>query len=290
MRPFEAKAGSSATSSRPPCPRASTGGSPLTGSERVPSAERTRRRPGLSVTSILPLGRKASAPGFPNPFTTVTTSNATFDLCSGASVWPGNAGVWFLPLGGRRSTPPRAPAVPGPPRLQAIRPTATTPAATVRLTFATSVLAVVLESSVPRRAARVDRRNGEAIDPLMPKPIDTFDSARKSGSMPELWQVLRRWACWTCLGVAVSACRPAVSREARVVPNDNRAPAGSLRDGILTLHLEAREARWYPDGEGAPSIVMQVFAEAGGEPRNPGPLIRVPAGTTIRVSVRNTLR
>jgi len=108
--------------------------------------------------------------------------------------------------------------------------------------------------------------------------------------MHELWQVLRRWACWTCLGVAVSACRPAVSREARVVPNDNRAPAGSLRDGILTLHLEAREARWYPDGEGAPSIVMQVFAEAGGEPRNPGPLIRVPAGTTIRVSVRNTLR
>jgi len=88
----------------------------------------------------------------------------------------------------------------------------------------------------------------------------------------------------------VSACRPAVSREARAIPNDNRTPAGSLRGSILTLHLDAREARWYPDGEGAPSIVMQFFAEAGKQPRNPGPLIRVPAGTTIRVSVRNSLR
>jgi len=108
--------------------------------------------------------------------------------------------------------------------------------------------------------------------------------------MTEAWQVLRRLAYWTCLGLAVSACRPAVRHEARVIPNDNRAPAGSLRDGVLTLHLEAREARWYPDGEGAPSIVMQFFAEAGKEPHNPGPLIRVPAGTTIRVSVHNMLR
>ena len=107
--------------------------------------------------------------------------------------------------------------------------------------------------------------------------------------MTETWQVVRRWAYWTCLGVGVSACRPAVAREARVIPNDNRTPAGSLQGGVLTLRLEAREARWYPDGDGAPSIVMQVFAEAGGEPRNPGPLIRVPAGTTIRVSVRNAL-
>lgn len=111
-----------------------------------------------------------------------------------------------------------------------------------------------------------------------------------NSSMTEAWQVVRRWAYWTCLSVAVFACRSAVSREARVIPNDNRTPAGSLQGGVLTLHLEAREARWFPDGEGAPSIVMQVFAEEGEEPRNPGPLIRVPAGTTIRVSVRNALR
>jgi FtsP/CotA-like multicopper oxidase with cupredoxin domain len=108
--------------------------------------------------------------------------------------------------------------------------------------------------------------------------------------MIEAWRaVLRSYGAYLCV-VVVFACRPAVPREGRVIPNDNRTPAGSLRAGVLTLELEAREARWYPDGEGAPSIVMQVFAEVGGEPRNPGPLIRVPAGTTIRVSVRNTLR
>lgn len=53
--------------------------------------------------------------------------------------------------------------------------------------------------------------------------------------MTETWRVVRRWSYWTCLGVAVSACRPAVSREARVVPNDNRTPAGSLEGGVLTL-------------------------------------------------------
>jgi FtsP/CotA-like multicopper oxidase with cupredoxin domain len=108
--------------------------------------------------------------------------------------------------------------------------------------------------------------------------------------MIDVWRaVLRSYGACLCVAL-VLACRPAVVPEARVIPNDNRTPAGSLRAGVLTLDLEAREARWYPDGEGAPSIVMQVFAEVGGEPRNPGPLIRVPAGTTIRVSVRNTLR
>lgn len=76
----------------------------------------------------------------------------------------------------------------------------------------------------------------------------------------------------------------------RVAPNDNRVAGGELRNGILTLVLEAREARWYPDGDGGPSLVTQVFAEPGRAPQNPGPMIRVPAGTRIQVSVRNSLR
>ena len=63
--------------------------------------------------------------------------------------------------------------------------------------------------------------------------------------MTEAWQVVRHWVYWTCLGVALSACRPAVAREARVIPNDNRTPAGSLQGGGLTLRLEARD-----DGDG----------------------------------------
>jgi manganese oxidase len=73
-------------------------------------------------------------------------------------------------------------------------------------------------------------------------------------------------------------------------PNDNRVPAGALRDSVLTLRLEARVARWSPDGSDGPSLVMPMFAEAGRPPQNPGPLVRVQAGTTIHVSVRNALR
>src|SRR5262245_44094362 len=106
------------------------------------------------------------------------------------------------------------------------------------------------------------RQQDDAPESLTLRPSgDTFRASRQSRSMIETWQVLRRWVHWTCFAVAVSACRPAVAREARVVPNDNRAPAGSLQGGVLTLHLEAHEARWFPDGDGAPSIVMQFFGE-----------------------------
>ena len=76
----------------------------------------------------------------------------------------------------------------------------------------------------------------------------------------------------------------------RVIPNDNRTAAGTLRNGVLTVHLEAREGLWFPDEDAGPSIALQMFAEVGKAPQNPGPLIRVPAGTLLRVSVRNSLR
>ena len=69
---------------------------------------RRRRRPsggpGCSVTSIRPSGRKAMPHGFCRPSATVTTSNATFALRSGARVCPGKAGVWPVAFGGRVST------------------------------------------------------------------------------------------------------------------------------------------------------------------------------------------
>jgi FtsP/CotA-like multicopper oxidase with cupredoxin domain len=75
----------------------------------------------------------------------------------------------------------------------------------------------------------------------------------------------------------------------RVTPNDNRVPAGQLTNGVLRLRLEARLGQWYPDGYEGSSLVLPMFAEAGKPPLNPGPLIRVTSGTTIRVSIRNTL-
>lgn len=88
-----------------------------------------------------------------------------------------------------------------------------------------------------------------------------------------------------------SACkRQSVSGAERARTNDNRVAGGVLQDGVLTLHLEARRGLWYPDEDDGPGLVMQMFAEAGHAPQNPGPLIRVTAGTRIDVTVRNALR
>ena len=72
-------------------------------------------------------------------------------------------------------------------------------------------------------------------------------------------------------------------------PNDNRTPAGTLRDGVLTISLEATLAMWHPDGDSLPGMPIEVFAESGKQPSAPGPLMRVGAGTEMRVSVRNSL-
>jgi hypothetical protein len=87
--------------------------------------------------------------------------------------------------------------------------------------------------------------------------------------------------------VGIFSPKPTVSE--RILANDNRVAAGKLHDGVLTLRLVAREGRWYPESDSGKSIVVQAFAEEGSAPRIPGPLVRVPSGTLIRVSVRNTL-
>ncbi len=78
--------------------------------------------------------------------------------------------------------------------------------------------------------------------------------------------------------------------------NDNRAPAGVLRDGVFEIELEATVTRWrgepsdLAEGAADPRVVtVLAFREAGREPTIPGPLIRVPQGTEIRVRVRNSL-
>lgn len=71
--------------------------------------------------------------------------------------------------------------------------------------------------------------------------------------------------------------------------NDNRRPAGTLRRGVLDLRLVATEGLWYPDEDQSPPLRVQAFAVEGGAPTNPGPLIRVRAGTRIRIHLRNRL-
>jgi FtsP/CotA-like multicopper oxidase with cupredoxin domain len=71
--------------------------------------------------------------------------------------------------------------------------------------------------------------------------------------------------------------------------NDNRAPAGTLRDGVLTISLDATLATWHPDGDSLPGVDVEAFAEAGQRPLAPGPLIRIPQGTIVRARIRNRL-
>ena len=75
----------------------------------------------------------------------------------------------------------------------------------------------------------------------------------------------------------------------QIVINDNRVPAGSLRDGVLTIRLEARVGEWHPDGDNDPGIVVHAIGEEGKPLQIPGPLIRVPKGTVIHATIRNAL-
>jgi manganese oxidase len=74
-----------------------------------------------------------------------------------------------------------------------------------------------------------------------------------------------------------------------ILANTNRTPAGRLRNGVLTLSLELRTGMLRPQADDGPGIEVQAFAEPGGPLQIPGPLIRVPQGTLVRATIRNTL-
>jgi FtsP/CotA-like multicopper oxidase with cupredoxin domain len=75
----------------------------------------------------------------------------------------------------------------------------------------------------------------------------------------------------------------------RVRPNDNTVPAGALRDGVREMALEVVRADWRVETPDGPGLRVAAMREVGGSPVIPAPLIRVEAGTRVRVSVRNTL-
>ena len=73
------------------------------------------------------------------------------------------------------------------------------------------------------------------------------------------------------------------------VPNDNRFAAGSLIGDTLEIHLEARPVRWQPEGPNSHIVPAFAFAERGQEATIPGPLIRVPEGTSVDVTITNLI-
>lgn len=107
---------------------------------------------------------------------------------------------------------------------------------------------------------------------------------------------MQTWAALlACLVVPSSVTLPRrpqlgpPSHPERIHSNANRAPAGRLRNGILTLHLELRTGLFRPHADDGPEVAVQAFGEPGRPLQIPGPLVRVREGTVIHATVRNTL-
>src|SRR5215212_81067 len=100
-------------------------------------------------------------------------------------------------------------------------------------------------------------------------------------------------AAWSNHTVASSAdCRHLPTTSARAaMPNDNRARAGVLRNGVLTVHLVARVAAWRPEGSTGCALTVHAFAEEGRPAQIPGPLLpTVQTSTSFRRSSRRCAR
>lgn len=92
------------------------------------------------------------------------------------------------------------------------------------------------------------------------------------------------------MAVISSAFAPGTRTDLPVAsPNENEVAAGSVRDGVLSIALEAKLTMWHPDGDSLPGIPIEAFAVPGHAPQVPGPLVRVPAGTAIHATIRNSL-
>lgn len=83
--------------------------------------------------------------------------------------------------------------------------------------------------------------------------------------------------------------RPCKTPAPPIHANLNRAPAGQLAHGVLTLHLVASNGLWHPEAEDGFGLDVQAFGEEGKPPQNPGPLIRIPEGTQIHLTLRNAI-
>jgi manganese oxidase len=71
--------------------------------------------------------------------------------------------------------------------------------------------------------------------------------------------------------------------------HDNETSGGRLRGKLFTMDLEVVRAEWRYLGAEAKGTEVLAFREAGRAPLNPGPLIRVPLGTQMAITVRNPL-
>lgn len=73
----------------------------------------------------------------------------------------------------------------------------------------------------------------------------------------------------------------------RASVHQSTVAAGRAVDGKWRLELDVLESAWKPEGDNDPEVPILAFAERGRAPLVPGPLLRVPRGTVVAVSLRN---
>jgi FtsP/CotA-like multicopper oxidase with cupredoxin domain len=71
--------------------------------------------------------------------------------------------------------------------------------------------------------------------------------------------------------------------------HDNLVPAGVLSGDEYAIELVVEQGMWYPGGENSFGIAMYAFREVNGPLQIPGPLVRIPQGTDVMVTIRNAV-
>lgn len=133
---------------------------------------------------------------------------------------------------------------------------------------------------------------GHSRQVLCYTPADSGNTP-DSQNFPRLMRIMisnyLRPACLLTMLLVGTPFLSAADHPATIAANDNRSPAGEVRNGVLTIHLEIGEGQWHPESESGDALTVYAFGETGHPLQNPGPLIRVPQGTEIHAFVHNAL-
>lgn len=87
----------------------------------------------------------------------------------------------------------------------------------------------------------------------------------------------------------LSTCFAFAQEPGPIVANQNRIPAGKFEAGVLNVQLEIREGAWHPEADDGPVLYVQAFGEVGHSAQIPGPMLRMPQGTSVHITVSNKL-
>ena len=94
------------------------------------------------------------------------------------------------------------------------------------------------------------------------------------------------WALFCLIATLAFAQAPVE----QILVNQNRTPAGTLDNAVLTVHLELRDGAWHPEADNGPKLFVDAIGESGKPAQIPGPLLRMKTGTTVHVFVTNKLK